>query len=105
MSARAVAAQGGARRRISSPDTGDEVVQLYIRDLLASVARPVMQLKGFQRVMLKPGEEKEISFTIGRDLLRMLDKEMRWIVEPGTFRVLIGSSSKDIRLRGDFDVR
>ncbi|HLE55763.1 MAG TPA: fibronectin type III-like domain-contianing protein [Rhodothermia bacterium] len=80
-------------------------MQLYIRDLLASVARPVMQLKGFQRVMLKPGEEKEISFTIGRDLLRMLDKEMRWIVEPGTFRVLIGSSSKDIRLRGDFDVR
>lgn len=84
---------------------GDEVVQLYIRDLLASVARPVIQLEGFQRVGLKPGEEKEASFTIGPDLLRMLDKDMRWVVEPGTFRVLIGASSKDIRLRGDLEVR
>ena len=83
---------------------GDEVVQLYIKDLLASVARPVIQLEGFQRVGLKPGAEKEISFTITPDLLRMLDKDMHWIVEPGTFRVLIGSSSKDIRLRGDLDV-
>jgi beta-glucosidase len=84
---------------------GDEVVQLYIKDLLASVARPVMQLEGFQRVSLKPGEEKEMSFTIGRDALRMLDKDLHWIVEPGTFRVLIGSSSKDIRLRGDLNVK
>ena len=83
---------------------GDEVVQLHIRDLLASVARPVIQLEGFQRVTLKPGEEKEMSFTITPDLLRMLDKDMHWVVEPGTFRVLIGSSSKDIRLRGDLDV-
>ncbi len=84
---------------------GDEVVQLYIRDILASVARPVIQLEGFQRVRLEPGEEKEMSFTIGPDLLRMLDKDMRWVVEPGTFRVLIGSSSKDVRLRGDLEVR
>jgi beta-glucosidase len=83
---------------------GDEVVQLYIKDVLASVARPVIQLEGFQRVSLKPGEEKEMSFTIGPDQLRMLDKDMRWVVEPGTFRVLIGSSSKDIRLRGDLVV-
>ena len=89
----------------SGKRAGDEVVQLYIRDLLASVARPVMQLKGFQRVSLKPGEEKEMSFTIGPDRLRMLDKDMRWVVEPGTFRLLIGSSSKDIRLRGDLAVR
>jgi beta-glucosidase len=88
----------------SGKRAGDEVVQLYIRDILASVARPVIQLEGFQRVTLKPGEEKEMSFTITPDLLRMLDEEMHWIVEPGTFRVLIGSSSKDIRLRGDLDV-
>ena len=80
---------------------GDEVVQLYVKDLLASVARPVIQLEGFQRVSLQPGEEKEISFTLGRDQLQMLDKDLHWIVEPGTFRILIGSSSKDIRLRGD----
>jgi beta-glucosidase len=83
---------------------GEEVVQLYIRDLLASVARPVIQLEGFQRVRLEPGEEKEMSFTIGPELLRMLNEDMRWVVEPGTFRVLIGSSSKDIRLRADLEV-
>jgi beta-glucosidase len=90
--------------RNTSKRAGDEVVQLYIRDLLASVARPVIQLEGFQRVRLAPGEEREMSFTIGPNQLRMLDKEMHWIVEPGTFRVLIGASSKDIRLRGDLDV-
>jgi len=84
---------------------GDEVVQLYIRDLVASVARPVIQLEGFQRVHLAAGEERELSFTVGRDQLRMLDAGMRWIVEPGTFRVLIGASSKDIRLRGDLVVQ
>ncbi|HEV8218429.1 MAG TPA: glycoside hydrolase family 3 C-terminal domain-containing protein, partial [Gemmatimonadaceae bacterium] len=84
---------------------GDEVVQLYIRDLVASVARPVIQLEGFQRVHLAPGEERELSFAIGRDQLRMLDAGMRWIVEPGTFRVLVGASSKDIRLRGDLVVQ
>jgi len=84
---------------------GDEVPQLYIRDLVASVARPVIQLEGFQRVHLAPGEERELSFTVGRDQLRMLDAGMRWIVEPGTFRVLVGASSKDIRLRGDLVVQ
>jgi len=84
---------------------GDEVVQLYVRDLLATVARPVIQLEGFQRVHLAPGEARDLSFTLGRDQLRMLDAGMRWIVEPGTFRVLIGASSKDIRLRGDLVVQ
>jgi beta-glucosidase len=84
---------------------GDEVVQLHVRDLLASVARPVIQLGGFQRVHLAPGEERELTFTVGRDQLRMLDAGMRWIVEPGTFRILIGASSKDIRLRGDLTVQ
>jgi beta-glucosidase len=93
------------RVRNSGRRAGDEVVQLYVRDLLASVARPVIQLEGFQRVHLAPGEERELTFTLGRDQLRMLDEGMRWIVEPGTFRVLIGASSKDIRLRGDLNVR
>ncbi len=92
------------RVRNSGARAGDEVVQLYIRDILASVARPVMQLAGFQRVSLAPGEEKELGFTIGRDQLQMLDRDMRWVVEPGTFRVMIGGSSKDIRLRGELTV-
>ena len=79
---------------------GDEVVQLYIRDEIASVARPVMELKGFRRLRLDAGETKEVRFTIAPETLRMLDAQLRPIVEPGAFRVMIGSSSKDIRLRG-----
>jgi beta-glucosidase len=84
---------------------GDEVVQLYLRDVLASVARPVMELKGFRRIHLAPGERVTVTFTLGPAELRMLDRNMKWVVEPGAFRVLIGSSSKDIRLRGEFTVR
>jgi beta-glucosidase len=84
---------------------GDEVVQLYLRDVLASVARPIQELKGFTRIHLAPGEEREVAFPITADDLRMLDRDMRWVVEPGTFRVMVGSSSKDIRLRGDLVVR
>lgn len=84
---------------------GDEVVQLYLKDLLASVARPVIQLERFTRISLAPGEEKEVTFTLGPEQLRMLDRDLKWVVEPGTFRVLIGASSKDIRLRGDLVVR
>jgi beta-glucosidase len=84
---------------------GDEVVQLYLRDVLASVARPVAELRGFARVHLAPGESRDVSFTLGPPDLRMLDKDLRWVVEPGTFRVMIGASSEDIRLRGQFVVR
>ncbi len=79
---------------------GDEVVQLYLRDELASVARPLTELKGFQRINLKAGESKEISFEINPEMLSMLDMNMKKIVEPGDFRIMIGASSKDIRLRG-----
>ena len=78
---------------------GDEVVQLYIKDLFASVARPVMELKGFQRIHLKKGESKVIVFEITPELLSMLDENMNSIVEPGEFRIMIGASSNDIRLR------
>jgi beta-glucosidase len=102
------------RQRISSTDStivrfkvkntgtleGDEVIQLYIHDEVASVARPVTELKGFERIHLKPGETKEASFTITPEILSMLDKDLRPVVEPGDFRIMIGSSSKDIRLRG-----
>ncbi len=78
---------------------GDEVVQLYINDILASVARPVMELKGFQRIHLAAGESKEISFAITPSLLSMLDEKMNTVVEPGDFRIMIGASSRDIRLK------
>jgi beta-glucosidase len=91
--------------RNSGARAGDEVVQLYVRDVLASVARPVMELEGFQRVSLAPGESKDVSFPLGPQQLRMLGEDMRWVVEPGAFRVMIGGSSKDIRLRGELIVR
>ena len=84
---------------------GDEVVQLYLRDELASVARPVKELKGFQRISLNAGEEKEIQFTITPDMLTMLDVNMKEVIEPGIFRIMTGSSSMDIRLREVFEVR
>jgi beta-glucosidase len=84
---------------------GDEVVQLYVRDVLASLARPVIELKGFRRVRLAPGESREIGFSLGPDHLRMLNDKLEWIVEPGDFRVLIGASSRDIKLRGSLTVR
>ncbi len=79
---------------------GDEVVQLYIRDELASVVRPIKELKGFQRITLKPGQQKTVSFELGEKELSMLDKDLNRIVEPGDFRIMVGASSKDIRLRG-----
>ena len=104
-----VSADGTVRVRATitniGPRTGDEVVQLYVRDLLASVARPVLSLQGFTRIHLAPGERREVEFTLTREHLQFLDEHMQWTVEPGTFRVLVGASSKDIRLRGDFVVR
>ncbi|HBG70900.1 MAG: beta-1,3-glucosyltransferase [Bacteroidetes bacterium GWF2_43_63] len=84
----------------SGKSDGDEVVQLYIRDELASVARPMMELKGFQRVQLKAGESKNIAFEISPEMLSMLNEHMQRVVEPGTFRIMIGASANDIRLRG-----
>ena len=76
------------------------MVQLYIRDELASVARPLTELKGFQRIHLKAGETKTVSFVILPEMLSMLDINLKKIIEPGDFRMMIGASCKDIRLRG-----
>jgi len=100
---------GSATIRFAVKNTGsvagDEVAQLYIRDELASVARPVMQLAGFQRVHLAPGETKSVAIPLSTDQLKLLDRDMHWVVEPGTFRIMVGASSKDIRLRGFLTVR
>lgn len=78
---------------------GDEVCQLYIRDEVSSVVRPVMELRNFERIHLKPGEYKDVLFTITPEDLSMIDINNKQCVEPGAFKILIGSSSKDIRLR------
>jgi beta-glucosidase len=81
------------------------VVQLYLTDVLGSVARPVMELKGFQRITLRPGESREVEFIVTPAMLTMLNAEMQQVIEPGDFRIMIGGSSKDIRLRGILTVR
>jgi beta-glucosidase len=84
---------------------GDEVIQLYIKDEFASVARPVMELKGFKRIHLRPGETQEVGFTVNPTMLSMLDKKMQRVVESGVFRIMIGASSKDIRQVIDLEVK
>ena len=76
---------------------GDEVVQLYTRDVLSSVTTYEKNLAGFERVHLQPGETKEVRFIIDRKHLELLDADMKWVVEPGEFVVMAGSSSEDIR--------
>lgn len=76
---------------------GDEVVQLYTRDVLSSITTYEKNLAGFERVHLQPGETKEVKFNINRKHLELLDADMKWVVEPGEFVVMAGSSSEDIR--------
>lgn len=83
---------------------GDEVVQLYIRDVLSSVTTYEKSLRGFERIHLLPGESKEVSFTLHPRDLMLLDKDNHWVVEPGTFSIMIGASSTDIRLKGSVEV-
>ena len=82
---------------------GDEVVQLYIRDLVATMSRPVKELKGFQRVTLQPGEKRRVEFVLDREHLGFWNREMRFVVEPGEFRVMVGSSSADV-IEANFEV-
>ena len=75
--------------------TGDEIVQLYIRDVVSSVTRPVKELKGFARMSLKPGETKKITFDITPEKLAFHNIDMKYVVEPGDFEIMTGSSSRD----------
>ena len=93
-----------AKIRNTSQLAGDEVVQLYIHDTLASVAVPVKQLCGYERISLEPGETKTVSFTIGEQHLALWNEEMERVVEPGEFEVMIGSSSEDLHLQGTFNI-
>ena len=76
--------------------SGDEVVQLYIRDVAASISRPVKELKGFERLTLGPGEKKRVEFALDAEHLGFFNHNMRFVVEPGEFKVMVGSNSQDV---------
>jgi beta-glucosidase len=84
--------------------TGSEVVQLYINDVLSSLTTPVKELKGFEKITLEPGQTKNVTFTVSSDQLSFLNINLEPVVEPGTFEVMVGASSQDIRIKGSFQV-
>ncbi len=81
----------------SGSRAGEEVVQLYVRDEVASVTRPVQELKGFRKIHLEPGEQRTVRFTLTTDDLRFYNRDMEYVVESGYFTVLVGGSSDDVR--------
>jgi beta-glucosidase len=76
---------------------GAEVVQLYIRDLVGSISRPLKELKGFEKIKLKAGESKTVSFTINAELLKFYNSNIEYVAEPGEFEVMIGTNSQDVK--------
>jgi beta-glucosidase len=92
------------RLRNTGARAGREVAQLYVRDHLASVVRPVLQLAGAAAVLLAPGEERLVTIPLDPDALTLIDRDLRRVVEPGTFVVYVGASSADLRLRGELRV-
>lgn len=107
LSARSIRPNGELRVSVEVENigrrAGDEVVQLYIRDVAASVTRPVKELKGFQRITLRPGEKRRVEFQLTPDHLGFYNRDMRFVVEPGAFKVIVGTSSVD-GLEASFEV-
>ncbi len=83
---------------------GEEVVQLYLKDKVASIVRPVKELKDFQKIMLEPGQSKTVTFTIDNEKLSFYDSDLAFKSEAGTFDIMVGSSSEDIRLKSHFEL-
>lgn len=79
-------------------------MQLYLRDKVGSVARPVKELKDFKKIQLNPGETKQVQFRINKDKLSFYNQQLQWVAEPGEFELMIGASSEDIRLRDGFEM-
>ena len=101
--------QGEAHVSVDVENTGKragvETVQLYLHERYAPVSTPVKQLRGFERVELAPGQKKTVTFTLGPEDLQLLDRNMHWVVVPGTFDIMIGKSSADIALKGALEVK
>lgn len=104
-----MSADGRVKISVTVKNTGDragkEVVQLYIEDVIASVSTPIKELKGFRKVTLEPGEEKQVTFQLTDEYLSLYNRDAERVVEPGTFKVMIGASSEDIRLQDQFAVK
>ena len=83
---------------------GEEVVQLYLRDKVGSIVRPVKELKDFQKVRLAAGESRAIKFVINKEKLSFYNQQLQWVAEPGDFELMIGASSRDIRLKDNFEL-
>ena len=83
---------------------GEEVVQLYLRDLVGSIVRPVEELKDFKKIFLKTGESKTIEFVIDKEKLSFYNQQLKWVAEPGEFEVMIGASSRDIKWKEKFEL-
>ena len=84
---------------------GEEVVQLYLRDKVASVVRPVLELKDFQKVRLEAGQSRRVTFTVDREKLSFYNAQLQWGAEPGDFELMVGASAADIRLRANFELQ
>ena len=84
---------------------GDEVVQLYISDLKATISVPVKELQGFKKVSLEPGEKKTVNFSLNHENLALYNRFMEFVVEPGMFEVMVGSSCEDIHQKGVFEIK
>ncbi len=101
LSSDAMTASGNITATVTVTNTGNcegtEVVQLYIRDMVGSIARPVQELKGFERISLKPGESRTVTFTINADLLKFYNKDLDYVCEPGDFEVMVGANSRDVQ--------
>lgn len=101
LSANEMAKNGSVTATVTVTNTGkrdaDEVVQLYVHDLVASIARPVKELKGFERIHLAAGESKTLTFTIGADQLSFYNADLKKVVEPGDFDIMVGSNSRDVK--------
>jgi len=83
---------------------GDEVTQLYVNEIQSELTRPVKELKGFKRISLKPGQKKKVTFILPVIQIGFYDREMKYVVEPGTVRVMVGGSSEDIKLNDEFEI-
>ena len=83
---------------------GEEIVQLYLRDKVGSIVRPMKELKDFQKINLKAGETRTIKFIINKEKLSFFNQQLQWVAEPGDFELMIGASSKDIRLKDNFEL-
>ncbi len=83
---------------------GEEVVQLYIRDKVASLVRPVKELKDFKKILLQPGESKMVQFVVNKEKLSFYNEKLQWVAEPGEFDLMIGASSSDIKLKAGFEL-